>query len=184
MWTSGSGKWTLRKNLEKMNIENLEFAKSYVSRPMRKWEVEWDVYYFVSTEVFQKMISNKEFLEYEWVHNAAYYWTKLSDVIDDWIDVWKKVIKEMEIEWLKSTLKNYPELSTSMTSIFLSLTPEKLSERIEARWANMSKKDYENRIKSLKKEVKESEEYCDYIINTSEKTPEEVLETVLEIFKK
>ena len=181
MWTSGSGKWTLRKNLEKLEIKDLEFVKSYVSRPMREWEVEGDIYYFVSGEKFQEMINNDEFLEYEWVHNAAYYGTRLRDVVENGIHAWKKVMTEMEIEWLKSTLKNYPELKENMTSIFLSLTPEKLYERIEARWAHMSEEDFKNREKSLVKEVREAKEYCDYIIDTSEKTPEEVLVEVKKI---
>lgn len=181
MWTSGSGKGTLRKNLEKLDTKNLEFLKSYVSRPMREWEVEGDIYYFVSGEQFQEMINNDEFLEYEWVHNAAYYWTRLVDVTENGIDAWKKVMKEVDIEGLKNILKNNPQLKQNMTSIFLSLTPEKLSERIKARWAKMSQKDFENRTSSLKKEVKEAKKYCDYIIDTSEKTPEEVLEEVVRI---
>jgi len=181
MGTSGSGKWTLRKNLEKLDIKNLEFLKSYVSRPMRDWEIEGDIYYFISWEQFQEMINNDEFLEYEWVHNAAYYGTRLSDVVENGIDAWKKVCKEVDIEGLKNILKNNPQLKPNMTSIFLSLTPEKLSERIKARWAKMNREDFENRTSSLKKEVKEAKEYCDYIIDTSEKTPEQVLEEVKKI---
>ena len=181
MGTSGSGKWTLRKNLEKLETKNLEFLKSYVSRPMREWEIEWDIYYFISWEKFQHMINNDEFLEYEWVHNAAYYGTRLSDVIENGVDAWKKVCKEVDIEVLKNILKNNPQLKENMTSIFLSLTPEKLSERIKTRWAKMSHDDFENRTNSLKKEVEQANKYCDYIIDTSEKTPEEVLEEVQKI---
>jgi len=42
-------------------------------------------------------------------------------------------MKEVDIEGLKNILKNNPQLKQNMTSIFLSLTPEKLSERIKAR---------------------------------------------------
>ncbi len=183
MWTSGSGKGTLRKNLETLDIQNLEFLKSYVSRPMREGEVDGDIYHFISWEEFQNMINNDEFLEYEWVHNAAYYGTKLSDVVDNGIDAWKKICKEIDIEGLKNILKNNPQLEPNMTSIFLSLTPEKLSERIKARWAKMSKSDFKNRTKSLKKEVKEAQKYCDYVIDTSEKTPQQVLDEVVGILK-
>ena len=37
MWVSGSGKWTLRKNLEWESLTDSKFLKSYVTRPMRVW---------------------------------------------------------------------------------------------------------------------------------------------------
>jgi guanylate kinase len=80
--TSGAGKGTLRKNLENAEIEGLEFIKSNVTRKMREGEVNGDVYNFISEEDFKEKIENDEFLEYEYVHNYAYYGTKLSDVTD------------------------------------------------------------------------------------------------------
>ncbi len=181
MGTAGAGKWTLRRGLEKEKDLNIDFLKSYVTRPMREWEIDGDIYNFMSEKEFKKMIENDEFLEYEWVHKAAYYGTRLSDVVENGIEAGKKVMKEIDIEGLKNILKNNVHLKWNMTSIFLSLSIEKLAERIALRWAKMSKKEFKNRTESLKKEVKEAAEYCDYIIDTSEKTPEEVLEEVLEI---
>jgi len=48
----------------------------------------------------------------------------------------------------------------------------------------MSEEDFKNREESLVREISDAKIYCDYIIDTSEKTPEEVLEEVLEIIKK
>jgi broad-specificity NMP kinase len=48
----------------------------------------------------------------------------------------------------------------------------------------MSKEEFKSREESLKKEDIEAEKYCDYIIDTSEKTPEEVFEEVINILKK
>ncbi len=184
MWTAGAGKWTLRKGLEKDKNIDIKFLKSYVSRVMRKWEIDWDIYHFVSEEVFKKMIAGEEFLEYEIVHKTAYYWTKLSDVVEKGIDAGIKVCKEIDIEGLKNILKNNPHLKENITSIFLSLTPEKLHERIEARGAHITDIELKNREESLVKEVREAKEYCDHIIDTSEKTPEQVLEEVEKILKK
>ena len=184
LWTSWAGKWTLRKNLEKENIKNLEFLKSYVTRDMREWEINWDIYNFISKEKFEIMINNNEFLEYEFVHKKAYYWTRLEDVVENGINKWKKVMKEIDMEWLKNIYKNNPHLKENITTIFLNLSPEKFSERIELRWAYMSEEDFINRKNSLKKETIEAEQYCDYIIDTSNKNPQEVFDDVLEIFKK
>jgi len=174
-------KWTLRKNLEKANIEDLQFIKSYVTRDMREWEINWDVYNFISEEKFKEMIKNDEFLEYEFVHKKAYYGTRLEDVVELWIEKWKKVMKEIDMEWLKNILKNNSHLKENIVTIFLNLSQEKFAQRIEARWAFMSEEDYKNREESSVREVREAKIYCDHIIDTSEKTPEEVFEEVLEI---
>ena len=182
--TSGAGKWTLRKNLEKANLEDLEFIKSYVTRDMRDWEINWDIYNFISKKEFEKMIKNNEFLEYEFVHKKAYYGTRLKDAVEFWIDMWKKVMKEIDMEWLKNIFFNNPQLKENITTIFLNLSQEKFSERIESRWVFMSEEDFKNREESLVREISDAKIYCDYIIDTSEKTPEEVLEEVLKIIKK
>ena len=179
--TSWAWKWTLRKNLEKANIEDLQFIKSYVTRDMREWEVNWDVYNFISEEKFKEMIERGDFLEYEFVHKKAYYGTRLEDVVELWIEKWKKVMKEIDMEWLKNILKNNSHLKENIVTIFLNLSQEKFAERIAARWVFMSEEDYKNREESLVREVSDAKIYCDHIIDTSEKTPEEVFEEVLEI---
>lgn len=178
--TSGAGKWTLRKNFEKANLDNLKFIKSYVTRDMRDWEINWDVYNFISQKKFEKMIENNEFLEYEFVHKKAYYWTRLKDVAK-WIKSWKKVMKEIDMEWLKNIYKNNPHLKENIITIFLNLSQEKFAERIKSRWVFMSEEEFKNRKESLVREVTDAKIYCDYIIDTSEKTPEKVFEEVLEI---
>lgn len=183
MWTSWAGKWTLRKNLEKAKISDLEFIKSNVTRKMREWEVDWDVYNFISEESFKEMIKNDEFLEYEYVHNHAYYGTKLSDVTN-WIESWKKIMKEIDMQWLKNIFKNNPHLKEYITTIFLNLSQEKFAERISSRWATMTKEEFEKREKSLIREVEEAKKYCDYIVDTSDISPEEVFEDVMEILGK
>ena len=183
MWTSWAGKGTLRKKLEKANVSDLEFIKSYVTRKMREWEINWDIYNFISEEDFKNKIENDEFLEYEYVHNHAYYWTRLADV-ENWIKNWKKIMKEIDMQGLKNIYKNNSQLKEHITTIFLSLSPEKFAERITTRWAKMSEEEFQKREKSLKIEVVEAEKYCDNIIDTSNKTPEEVFEEVMKILEK
>lgn len=181
MGVSWAGKGTLRNNLEQNNSKNIDFIKSYVSRPMRAWEIDWDVYHFVSDLQFKEMIEKNEFLEYEWVHKSAYYGTKISDVLENGILQWKNVMKEIDIEWLKNIYKNHPKLKTDIVSIFLWLSEEKFSQRISARGVDMSIIERNNRIESLRKETQEAHTFCDFIIDTSQKTPEEVLKEVLGI---
>ena len=181
--TSWAGKGTLRKNLEKNMPKDLVFIKSFVTRKMREWEINWDIYNFISEEEFKKMIENNEFLEYEYVHNHAYYGTRLADV-ENWIKNWKKIMKEIDMQGLKNIYKNNPHLKENITTIFLNLSQEKFAERIAARWDKMSAEEFAKREESLKREIVEAEKYCDYIIDTSEKTPEEVYNEVVKILEK
>lgn len=183
MWVAWGGKWTLRVNLEKNKIEWLEFIKSYVCRPMREGEVDWDVYNFTSEEDFAKMIENNELLEYALVHKLAYYGTRKVDVIDNGIEKWKIVMKEMEIQWYRSICEEYPELRGNITSIFLSLSVEKLRERVKLRWQEMSQEELSNREESLEMEIAWAQKFCDYIIDTGNMTPQEVLDEVVWIIE-
>ncbi len=180
MWPSGSWKGTLRKNLENENLENIKFLKSYVSRPMRPWEKDGDIYNFISKEDFLKWIEAWEFLEYALVHKKHYYWTKYDDIITNWINKWRKVIKELDINGLLKLKKQRPELSNDYTSIFLNLPLDKLRERIYSRWHDMSESEFQNRLDSAKNEYLYALDYCDFIVNANQ-TPQEVLEEVKKI---
>jgi len=71
-----------------------------------------------------------------------------------------------------------------MTSIFLDISPETLRERIKMRGATMTDLDLSNRLDSLEIEKRDSKTYCDHIIDTSDLTPEQVLEQVVSIINK
>jgi guanylate kinase len=184
MWVSWAWKGTLIGNLKRQKDLELTFIKSYVTRPMRKWEIEGNIYNFVSLEEFKRGVDFWEFLEYELNHWLHYYWTKHLDVVENWINKWKNVLKEIDIKWLKNIFKNNPKLKAHVTSIFLDISEETLVERIKKRWADMSDVELQNRRDSLKLEKKDSKIYCDYIIDTSNNTKEQTLEAVLEIIKK
>lgn len=183
MWNSGSWKWTLIENLKDLKNPNFHFIRSYVTRKIRDWEKNGNIYWFVSTEEFKKSIEKNEFLEYKFVHNLNYYWTKKEDIIDNWIEKWKTVIKEVDIEWLKEIYLNYPELKTYIKSIFLTVDVKTFKKRIKLRQGEIGETELKNRIESLRKENKEAIVFCDYIIDANKKTPEEILKETLEIIK-
>lgn len=183
MWISGSWKWTLIKNLKNSNIKNIHIPLSYKTRPIRKDEIDWEDAYFISKEDFFYQVQSWEFLEYAKVHDIDFYWTKYKDVIDNWINLWKIVIKELDIIWLKKLIEEKPELDLKYTTIFLNIPCELLKQRIEKRWAFMSDEEFEKRLISTKTETIASNEICDYIIDAcqDEKT---VFLKVLEIINK
>jgi len=181
MWVSGSGKGTIRTNLKKQEIKNLEFLKSYVTREMRPGEVNGDQYYFIPEEDFLADIKKWDFLEYEWVHKAWYYGTKKPE-IDAWLKNGRILLKEIETKWLKQIHENHPDFKKNYTSFFLDVSNEEMKRRYLERHPEGCEHDIKNRLESASLERKQAEKYCDYIIDASQ-TPEQVLKEVLDIIK-
>lgn len=182
MWVSWAWKWTLIKNLQKLNSKwNLFFPLSYKTRPKRESEIDWVDANFISNEKFEEMIKNDEFLEYAKVHDMHYYWSSIKD-IKEWIQKDKIVIKELDMNWLEKLEKNLYN-GIEYKTIFLSIDEKKLKERIEKRWDFMNEKELENRLNSLKNELEKAKKLCDYIIDASKKE-EEILKEVINILNK
>ncbi len=179
MGVSWGGKGTLRKNLNQKDIQNLEFIKSYVSRPMRPGEVNGDMYWFISEEEFKEWIENNEFLEYEWVHDAAYYGTKKSD-IDSWLESGKAMIKEIDIKWLIQLKEKQPKYFNEVTSFFLDVPEVEIERRYYERNPDGDAKELEKRLISAKNEREQAKKYCTSIIDATQ-SPEQVLQEVLDI---
>lgn len=181
MWVSGSGKGTVRKNLEKQDIKNLEFLKSYVTRVMRPGEISGDQYYFITEEEFLSSVDMWDFLEYEWVHKAWYYGTKMQE-IEDGLEAGKIMMKEVDTKGLKQIHEKHPNFKKNYTSFFLDIPDETLRKRFFDRNPGWSEADFHNRLESTIFERKQAREYCDYIIDATQ-SPEGVLKEVLEIIK-
>lgn len=181
MWVSWAWKGTLIENLKKQNEIDLFFTKSYVTRPMREWEINGNIYNFISKEEFELSIENWEFLEYFKVYWLPYYyWTKYEDVISNWINKWKIVIKEIDMNWLLILKSNNPELKKYYSSIFLNLPLDEQLKRIKSRWVHMLEEEFIEREKTALEEEKKSKKYCDYIVDAN-KDQEQILKQILEI---
>lgn len=179
---SGGGKGTLRKNLTKHNILNLEFIKSYVTRDMRPWEINGDMYWFITREEFEKGIQKNDFLEYEINHKTAYYGTKKSEV-EQGLKNGKIMMKEIDTKWLKQLSENHRDFHTHYTSFFLDIPNEEIERRFYERNPDGKAQDIQNRLESTNHERHQAQKYCDYIIDATQ-SPENVLKEVLHIMKK
>ena len=90
---SGAGKTTLAKLLN--NLNNFEISISHTTRQPRLNEIPNKDYYFIKEEEFNRLINNKEFLEYAKVFNNFYGTTK-TPVIEN-LSKGKNVI--FDIDW-------------------------------------------------------------------------------------
>ncbi len=178
-WVAWAWKWTAIKSLLKDKIPNLELALSCKTREPRQWEIVWVDYIKLSLNEFKKSIANKEFLEYNFVHNQSYYGTRITDVIDNWINLWKIILKEMDILILPKVLEEKKISKEDFTYIFLDIPVEKIRERMISRGDDITWDDYKNRIESAKKE-KSVIHLADYVIDAS-LTPENTLEQLKNI---
>lgn len=183
MWVSGSWKWTLINNIKDSNLDNLHIPLSYRTRKMRENEKDWVDSYFISKEQFYSDIQKWEFLEY-WVPYDwnEYYGTKYKDVMEKWVEAWKVVIKEIEINWLKQLINEKPNFDEYYTTIFLSIPENKLKERIIKRWALMNNEEIKRRENTAIMEIAESKKLCDFIIDSTI-PKEEVLNKTLQIIQ-
>jgi guanylate kinase len=148
---------------------------------MRPGEINGDMYHFISKQEFETAIENNEFLEYEWVHKAAYYGTKKSEV-DTGLKNEKIMFKEIDTKGLKQLAENHPDFREHYTSFFLDIPNEEMQRRFYERNPNGTPEDIANRLESTDHERAEAKEYCDFIIDATQK-PEQILKQVLKSIK-
>lgn len=181
MGVSWSGKWTLMPKILD-SYKNLSKIQSYVSRPMRDWEINGDKYFFISDQEFKEAIQNDEFLEYALVHKKYYYGTKIKEVQNK-IDQGLIPIKELDILWLEKIkeLDTLWKLSFDYLSIFLDIPEKIMIERINSR-QEMPEEEIKRRITSASIEREKAKDICDYVIDASGSI-EENLEKINKILR-
>ena len=164
---SGAGKDTIKKELIK-RMQNLESLPSFTDRLAREGEVDGEIYHFVSTEEFERMIKDEELYEYD-VHHEHYYGTS-KKLMNEKIKSGKIIVKDIDVngtENLMKLLKNDVKLVT----IFLRVPKEELKRRLENRTDKPNMKDIRLRLNRFDYEESKIDIY-DYVIknNDLEKT--------------
>ncbi|MDD2907839.1 MAG: guanylate kinase [Candidatus Gracilibacteria bacterium] len=170
---AGAGKGTVIRALLKDETFNLNLALSCKTREPRIGEKPGIDYIKLTLEEFKKSIENNEFLEYNFIHNQAYYGTRIKDVLDDGINLGRYILKEMDILILPKVLEENKISREHFTYIFLDIPLEEIKNRMASRGDDVTGNDYVNRINSAKKE-KELIYLADHIIDAS-LSPEETL---------
>jgi len=155
---SGCGKTSLVKALIE-NSDNLSVSVSHTTRKARKGEIDGENYHFVSKETFEKMINNKEFVEYAEVFGNMYGTTKknIKEKLDSNIDI----ILEIDWQGARQVRQNIP----NAISIFI-LPPSKkaLLERLTTRGQD-DEITITKRMQNSKREMSHFNEFSYLIIN-------------------
>jgi len=147
---SGVGKGTLVHALRRDHPE-FYFPPSATTRAPRADETEGDQYFFVSDERFEVMQRENKFLETAVVHEAEKYGT-LREPIEAAIAAGKVVIREVDIQGLKTIRQNFPR--EKFSAIFI-VPPDfaTLARRIHKRQPDMSDTELARRLESAKAEL-------------------------------
>ena len=156
---SGAGKTTLVKLLSER--KGFVTSVSYTTRTPRSNEVDGKDYHFISNEKFEKMIGNKEFLEFAKVFKNFYGTTK-SNIFEE-LNKGNNVI--FDIDWqgtnqiisqkFKNRLLTFFILPPSRQELFKRLTNRDMKDKLIA----------EERMKQFDKDVLHWKDYNYVIIN-------------------
>ena len=153
---SGVGKTTLTKKIQQ-KYKNFKISVSHTTRKPRSNEVSGVDYHFVSTNDFEKLISEKQFYEYAKIFGNFYGTSK--QAVDQEI---KKNDIIFDIDWQGTKqLSKFENLN--LIKIFLITKDKKeLKERLIKRNQN-TKEEITKRFKSFDEDIKHWNDY-DYII--------------------
>jgi len=172
---AGSGKGTVVKDLISSHPE-LALSVSATTRKPRQGETEGVSYYFVSTKEFERMIENKEVLEYT-VYCDNYYGTPIK-AVKKALNSGKDIILEIEVDGalqVKKKIRN---------SVIIMLTPPD-SKTLEARLRGRgteTEEVIEKRLNRAKEEVQLIPLY-DYTVVNNDNMAHECSEDIYAIIK-
>lgn len=155
---SGAGKSTIIRRL-KEELDNIVFSVSYTTRPKRQGEINGVDYYFVSEDVFKRMVERGEFLEYAKVY-GHYYGTPLKQVLDA-IEAGKDVILDLDHQGARAVRNALPD------AVLVFIFPpsiEALRERLKQRKTD-SEEVIETRLRNAMMEIEASTEYDYWVLN-------------------
>jgi len=169
---SGAGKTTLCKELIKL-IPDLSFSISYTTRPPRRNEKSGKDYFFVTPEIFEKMIDKGEFAEWAEIYGNLYGTTRSS--IEKARNKGHDLIFDIDSQGAQQLKRTYP------LAISIFLLPPSVSE-LERRLCNRktdSRETIQKRINKARQEISQVEIYEYIVINSVLEETLHVLQSII-----
>jgi guanylate kinase len=153
---SGSGKSTLTNELLKL-VPNLVFSISYTTRDARGSEQNGKQYHFISTQEFDRMVREEDFLEHANVHGNCYGTAR--QFLRDAGKSGQDLLLDIDVQGAAQIKKNL----TDAISIFV-LPPDR--KTLEWRLRNRSEDsedEIQRRLQTARREIAEYDKY-DYVL--------------------
>lgn len=160
---SGTGKSTVIKRLMQKPELRLRFSVSATSRSPRNGEVDGKDYYFISPNVFSRMVSEGKFLEWEEVYSGTCYGTLLSEV-ERITSLGDNMILDIDVKGAINVKKHFG--SDALTIFLMPPSLTELSNRLHNR-ATDSEEVIEQRLSKAETELSFAPEFDASVINDS-----------------
>jgi guanylate kinase len=165
---SGAGKTTLCDRLQ-AEFQSLHYAVTATTRAPREGEVHGKSYYFLTTEDFEKRLSEGRFLESAVVHNYRYGSPR--DPVEQALKEGKDVLMNLDVQGAASVRQYVTRLPSSdvlkreVVDIFV-VPPslEVLKNRLVKRGKD-SQEVIERRLKQAEEEISHWREYRYMVVN-------------------
>ena len=157
---SGAGKGTICKEYLK-NHPDTYLSVSATTRAARAGEVDGESYHFYTAETFERMIADKELLEWA-VFCDNYYGTPRAGV-ENALSAGRDVILEIDVQGAMSVRAHYPE---GVYTFVLPPSPEVLYERLKGRGTE-SEEVIQKRISKAAGELSYLPKYNYCLLNAS-----------------
>jgi guanylate kinase len=169
---SGSGKSTLIREV-RQKVPDLGYSISHTSRPPRGQEKNGVEYYFVSKEIFQKMIDDGEFVEWAEVYQDL-YGTSISSLKSQ-IVIGRDVIMDIDVQGARNIKDHFKD------AILIYVLPpslEILEKRLRARGTD-DEKVIRTRLHKAAMEIKNCVSYEYLLFNDRLQETVEELKSIL-----
>jgi guanylate kinase len=149
---SGSGKTTLLKKALLDKGLKSKFAKSVslTTRKKRSGEREGRDYFFVSRDLFQKLLKHKKILE--WTRYLGYYYGTKKDFVEEKLAQGKNLALCLDLKGAQALKKLYPK--NTVTIFIIPPSISELRKRIEKRCSKIEEKEIVGRLNIAAKELK------------------------------
>lgn len=170
--TSGGGKGTLISEILK-TVPNIGYSVSFTTRRKREGEVDGKDYFFVTTDEFENLVRQGDFLEYANVHGNLY--GTLQRQVKMETEAGRDIILEIDVQGAETVMTKMPEA----VSIFI-MPPsyQILRQRLVSRQTE-NEADLQLRLKNAKTEVNYYKDFDYVIINDKKAEAVENLRAVI-----
>ena len=169
---SGSGKTTIcRKLLER--VEDLELSVSYTTRLRKRGEADGVDYYFITPEVFDKMINSKVFLEHAFVHGNRYGTSR--ETVESVVSRGKDALLEIDVQGGRMVKEAVPG------AVIVAIFPpdrEALERRLAGR-GRETREEMDERMKAGDREGLELRSYEHHVVNDDLETAVSQVESII-----
>ena len=159
---SGSGKSTLVNQLRSLTAD-LEFSISYTTRPPRGSEQDGREYHFTSRENFEKMVAEKDFLEWAEVF-GNYYGTAKHTLVDAEMRG-KDLLLDIDVQGAEQVRRS---IADAVTIFVMPPNPDILATRLRNRSraeGTVSEEVIQRRLAQARHEIENYQRYRYILVN-------------------